>query len=103
MRLIDGDALIKQLLSEIQADTDKSIQATLAKNIGMIFCKVIEKQPTIEERKTGYWIEDKEASRIHVEKIYRCSACNNFEAWGTTELYRFCPNCGAAMRGVKHE
>ena len=50
------------------------------------------------EIRIGRWIEDKELSAKHIEKIYRCSACENFEAWGETEKYNYCPNCGAKMK-----
>lgn len=48
----------------------------------------------------GWWIEDTEQSAKHIEKIYVCSNCHNFEAWGETELYNYCPNCGAKMEEV---
>lgn len=47
--------------------------------------------------KRGKWIKDEEQSQKHVEAIYTCSACHNFDAWGVTELYPYCPNCGAKM------
>ena len=47
--------------------------------------------------KRGEWVKDEEQSQKHVEAIYRCSACHNFDAWGATELYPYCPNCGAKM------
>lgn len=49
------------------------------------------------EPKRGKWIKDEEQSQKHVEAIYTCSACHNFDAWGVTELYPYCPNCGAKM------
>lgn len=54
--------------------------------------------PTITaERKTGRWIEDTKQSEKHIEKIYYCSNCHNFEAWGEYEKFNYCPNCGARM------
>ncbi len=50
------------------------------------------------EQKHGLWIEDIEQSAKHIEKIYFCSNCGDFEAWGETELYNYCPNCGAKMK-----
>ena len=47
--------------------------------------------------KRGEWVKDEEQSQKHVEAIYRCSACHNFDAWGATELYPYCPNCGSKM------
>ena len=51
----------------------------------------------LEERPQGEWIYDSEHS-ITID-IYKCSLCNCF---GHTHL-KFCPNCGAKMRRVKHE
>ena len=45
----------------------------------------------------GKWIKNEELSSNHVEPIFLCSNCNNFEAWGFTECYPYCPNCGASM------
>ena len=57
------------------------------------------RSPTREivERMRGEWIEDEGKSLMHSEKIYLCSRCNNFEAWGETEKTNFCPACGAPM------
>ena len=53
------------------------------------------------KRMRGRWVKDEEASSQHLESIYVCSACNNMEAWGEVEknTFKFCPNCGADMRG----
>lgn len=51
------------------------------------------------EPKTGEWVLEEQKSQNHVENIYICSACRNFEAWGKMELYNYCPNCGAKMGG----
>lgn len=53
--------------------------------------------PSREEPKCGKWILDEEESKKHIEPIYICSACKNYEAWGNTEKTPFCPNCGARM------
>lgn len=55
--------------------------------------------------KRGKWIKDEEQSQKHIEAIYTCSACHNFDAWGVTELYPYCPNCGAKMevQEIEHE
>lgn len=51
----------------------------------------------IVEKMRGEWIEDEGENLMHTEKIYLCSRCNNFEAWGETEKTNFCPACGAPM------
>ena len=62
-------------------------------------CGIIEHVPS--KRMRGRWVKDEEASSQHSESIYVCSACNNMEAWGEVEknTFKFCPNCGADMRG----
>ena len=77
--------------------------------------EAIEALPTIEERKKGKWkIEEMNTFEMSYgttgyEPVYRCSVCER-----VTESYfryekpimpedadfpRFCPNCGADMRG----
>ena len=100
MRLIDGNALMDlyanrlELLGE-RYGLDSSECGVLAGAM-----KLLEAQPTIEERKTGKWIE--------VEDFYnrirgRCSVCG-WEA----HMYEddvvgmdYCPNCGAKMEGTE--
>lgn len=43
----------------------------------------------------GKWVEQKSD---HVEKIYLCSNCKNYKAWGEMEKTLYCPNCGARMK-----
>ena len=63
--------------------------------------EVVCKVPTADVAPVvhGKWVKDEEASMETLEAIYVCSACNNFEAWGETERYNYCPNCGARMDG----
>lgn len=51
-----------------------------------------------EDVKHGEWIKDKAKSKKYTESIYICSECKNFEAWGDTETYNYCPSCGAKMK-----
>lgn len=85
-RLIDADELLTAFPCGETVRTE-CVRATIGH------------MPTIEERKTGKWIKNEEESAKHVEAIYVCSACHNFEAWGDTEKHKFCPNCGAEMGG----
>ena len=57
--------------------------------------KVNEIAKKILESKTGKWVEQKSD---HVEKIYLCSNCKNYKAWGEMEKTPYCPNCGARMK-----
>ena len=51
------------------------------------------------DRPTGKWVEQESNG---IEKIYLCSYCKNYEAWGETEKTPYCPQCGARME-VEHE
>lgn len=63
---------------------------------GLIIAEnIVDELPTIEERKEGRWIHD-----IHYGlKLpeHRCSICGEWEYSDTESKY--CPNCGAYMKG----
>lgn len=52
------------------------------------------------DRPQGEWIHD-DSSPI----AYRCTACNTLQHWSVIQngRYRFCPNCGARMKGADDE
>ena len=50
------------------------------------------------DRPQGEWVL--QDNKHHIEKTYLCSNCENFQAWGESEKYNFCPNCGARMKGA---
>jgi hypothetical protein len=52
------------------------------------------------DRPTGKWelIESE-----HVENIYLCTHCRNYEAWGETEKTPYCPQCGSHNGGGQSE
>lgn len=79
MRLIDADAL-KNL-----PEFDLGVVA--AGNIR----NIIDKAPTVEERKHGHWINPK---AWHVE----CSECHHVLEF-ICDVKKYCPNCGAKMDG----
>ena len=92
MRLIDADKL----------ETHKQLKPFENGNyeyIEIVYKDDIDDAPTIgPERKTGEWGEWIE-SRTGNE-YWICSECGfSSEAFGANILYRFCPNCGADMRG----
>lgn len=70
MRLIDADALTDELIKGMEADTDKSTQATFAKSVCMILCKAIENQPTVD-----------------AVPVVRCKDCKWYYRGGATCLY----------------
>ena len=49
-------------------------------------------------RPHGKWIVDKEHSITMT--FYKCTNCNYF---GGATHYRYCPNCGADMRGAEND
>lgn len=55
----------------------------------------------VAEVRHGKWEVDEVRSKEHIENIYVCSACKNFEAWGETEITNYCPYCGARMEEVR--
>jgi len=56
-----------------------------------VFQGLINKAPTVEERKHGHWINPK---AWHVE----CSECHHVLE-SICEVKNYCPNCGAIMDG----
>ena len=56
-----------------------------------------------QEIKHGQWIKNEAESALHVEPIYDCSACHNWQAWGSYERTPYCPNCGADMREKRED
>ena len=68
--------------------------------------------PTIEpERKTGKWIHGRELSREMIGDVvtaifyegWECSECHCLVSEEHEPLWKFCPNCGAKMEGVKDD
>ena len=61
---------------------------------------IIDNAPTVEpERPQGKWIVDGESI---FENYKKCSNCGEDAEWldgGSQFLSKFCPNCGADMRG----
>lgn len=101
MRLIDADAFKEYIrgackeMSHVYKDGGK-----WAKQITDDFCMDIDEQPTIEERKKGKWRRRLVDCGFNAD--WHCSRCG----WKTSleeHGYNFCPNCGADMRGEKHE
>lgn len=87
MRLIDADAFWMDVIHSMDYCDD--------------ILEIIERQPTIEERKIGKWIP------LGIRHGWVCSKCRKenvyaFATDGSSEYILqdyFCPNCGADMRG----
>lgn len=83
MRLIDAGALIGEMHNIILEDGEDR----------RTFYEVIERQPTIEERKKGEW------EFPYTDKRYKkCSVCGR-EFYSIPHTAHYCPSCGADMRG----
>lgn len=88
MRMIDADALIAEMHNVILEDGEDR----------RTFYEVIERQPTIEERKTGKWIpqDNNKTNGMASTLVYyypKCSVCGHCDNYTN-----FCPNCGADLR-----
>ena len=100
MRLIDADAIPYAMLykENFLAGTGHEAQA--------VWKEDIDAMPTIEERKSGKWIEDRvipDAYDITGEETWasemRCDNCGftMFAIEGHMGQYNYCPNCGAMI------
>lgn len=84
MKLIDKDALSMELMNEVlNAYAKADFRFADALNV---FQGLIDKAPTVEERKHGHWIDIDLDTSI-------CSVCKNPQEYET----RYCPECGAIM------
>lgn len=98
MRLIDPIALKQSLaVSAILEDRQHIFD-------------IIDAQPTIEERKTDKWIElDNDEERYDEIKCPHCRHTFTVDTYHWTDIgftksdLKFCPNCGADMRGEQDE
>lgn len=111
MRLIDADALL--------TDRRKRMYYHLPNGDTAIPIIDIEHAPTIDKRKTGHW-KIKAINTFELaygstgyEPVYECSECGGVEESylrldepimpEDADFPRFCPNCGADMRGGQEE
>ena len=89
MRLIDKDALSMELMNEVlNAYAKADFRFAHALNV---FQGLIDKAPTVEERKQGHWID------LEFDDVSICSLCKNPQEVETL----YCPECGAIMDGVE--
>ena len=97
MRLIDADALVENIESEI----DKENKVPLDDDRKYFYCagmrnviRLVKRLPTVDPVKHGHW--------IFVEKMVsyiKCSECGDNICWVNTQRPKYCPGCGARMDG----
>lgn len=98
MRLIDADALTKQLEEMADNEWNKSVGSSKGLEDAI---DVIETMPTVE-RPHGEWYTTQNPNHSPFdstsEVIYVCSQCAYSSGDRITATWNFCPNCGADMR-----
>ena len=97
--LISRQAVLKHIekIRQKAQMMDDTRRASIIMN-GMYLCeKAVMNQPSVQpERKRGRWLPDNRPGG----GFWVCSECKfPSEAFAANVLYKFCPNCGADMRG----
>ena len=90
MRMIDADSLKERMLAETPEHEKGVVDLFLEAVAAMI-----DEQPTIEDRKTGKWIDETFEPWGLVYHPYKCNQCGEHSEADSN----FCPNCGADMKG----
>ena len=61
---------------------------------------IIKAIPTVEERKEGHWIDADEINEQLDTYLANCSVCNcQMDVHENRGYFKYCPNCGARMKG----
>lgn len=107
MRLIDADVMIesvKQQCSIIRL-FGRGDLILLANTLEEGFLQEIKNAPTIEAEpvRKGTWIDEGYYANNTNVKAWHCSECNWHTIGYDDELFRYCPMCGADMRGADDE
>ena len=65
-------------------------------------CKLVDDVPTadVQEVKHGYWIPERDPDENNRIQCFHCSVCDDdFHYIGAFVATKYCPNCGARMKG----
>ena len=99
MRLIDGDALVENIKSEI----DKANKVPVNDDRKYFYCagmrnviRLVKPMPTIDTVKHGRWIIYQE-----FDHKLKCSQCGCHTVWMDEVVPNYCPYCGARMIELK--
>ena len=96
-RMIDADALMELYADRLTVVAERYSPDSSECGILSGAMKLLEIQPTIEERKTGKWLPD---NNNYYEERFICSVCGKSYKVDTCmgkPMWDFCP-CGADMR-----
>ena len=105
MRMIDGDALRDNLQALAYDDWNQGVTTSWADAYREV-ADMVEEMPTIEERKTGRWIETEEQVGWETERTCECSNCGlsfPLDDWTIDEVreeMHYCYQCGAKMEVI---
>lgn len=91
MRLVDAEFEEKHYLSMVDNPTPDVTEND--KRTALAIARAFQMARTVEERKTGKWIEHKNADIVEgfLVSNYECSKCHSWERNDST----YCPSCGS--------
>ena len=102
MRLIDADALKEAILEEREYIREEEYKIKRDFMLGGLrrALRCLEEAPTVEERPRGEWINHLDLTEDYCGESKQCSLCG-YTDYNTRRFlwHKFCPNCGADMRG----
>ena len=107
MRLIDADHFLKTLNSVAEKNSSELWKKMAKTMTFMVETECIFSE--VSQPKRGQWIEHPHGFWTRLNSggerdgwlpDYECSVCGS-RAWKDVTAYRYCPNCGARMRGEK--
>ena len=90
-----------QLVTELEIEIGETYNDVIIKGIRRAI-EIVEQRPTVEAKPIvrGEWIPEEKMVRTPFASNYRCSICGQKNYYALT---KFCPNCGADMRGEKND